>query len=293
MTTARRRAGRETLVAWLFLIPALLAFAYFKFLPMFEGIQLSFYKVNFGGQNAWVGWDNFRTVVNDPDFRTALLHTLINGVSVAILSAVIALLVALALQGSRRSVFFVRSAIFLPAITSVAIVAEIFKLLYYPSATGPLNIVLSWFGVPAQSFFSSPDTALGSLIGMQVWKAVPYDAAIFIAGLATISKDLYEAAAIDGASRWQRFLNVTVPGLAPTFTIILTLAIIRGFRVFTEVYATTGGGPAGSTDVVMTRIYKLGFETFDYGLASAASTLMFIVTAVLTAIYLTWSRRKA
>ena len=293
MTGARRRAGRETLVAWAFLVPALLAFAYFKFLPMVEGIRLSFYKVNFGGTNSWVGWANFRAVLADPAFRQATLHTLVNGVAVALLSAGVALLVALALQGGSRGIFFVRSAMFLPAVTSVAIVAEIFKLLYYPSAQGPLNIVLGWVGIAPQPFFSSPDTALGSLIGMQVWKAVPYDAAIFIAGLATISRDLYDAAGVDGANRWQRFVHVTLPGLAPTFTIILTLAIIRGFRVFTEVYTTTGGGPAGATDVVMTRIYKLGFEVFDYGLASAASTLMFVVTAVLTTLYLTWSRRNA
>ncbi|OLV16698.1 carbohydrate ABC transporter permease [Deinococcus marmoris] len=292
MTTARRRAARETLVAWAFLLPALLAFAYFKFLPMLKGIQFSFYKVNFGGENTWVGWNNFRTVLGDPAFRLAIWHTVVNGIAVAVISAAIALVVALALQGGTRSVHFVRSAIFLPAVTSVAIVAEIFKLLYYPSAQGPLNMLLGYVGIAPQPFFSSPDTALASLIGMQVWKAVPYDTAIFIAGLATINRDLYDAANVDGASPWQRFMNVTLPGLAPTLTIILTLAIIRGFRVFTEVYTTTGGGPGGATDVVMTRIYKLGFETFDYGLASAASTLMFIVTAVLTSLYLlrTWKK---
>lgn len=292
MNAARRTLRRETLIAWVFLAPALLAFTYFKFLPMLEGLRLSFYKVNFGGQNTWVGLANFRAVLTDADFRTAVWHTVVNGVSVAVISAVIALLIALALQSGTRGVQFIRSATFLPAVTSVAVIAEIFKVLYYPAATGPINSALGALGAAPLPFFSDPSTAMGSIISMQVWKTVPYDAAIFIAGLATISRDLYDAADVDGANRWQRFWNVTMPGLAPTLTIILTLAIIRGFRVFTEVYATTGGGPAGATDVVMTRIYKLGFDTFDYGLASAASTLMFAVTAILTIAFQLSRREK-
>ena len=121
-----------------------------------------------------------------------------------------------------------------------------------------------------------------------LWLAI----VIFVAGLATINRELYDAAAVDGASRWQQLVHVTVPGLASAITIVMTLGLIRGFRVFTEIYATTGGGPGGATEVVMTQIYKMGFTQFDYGYASAASFLLFAFTATMSTVYLWWRKRR-
>ncbi|MEO5734915.1 MAG: sugar ABC transporter permease [Rubrivivax sp.] len=291
----RRRARsrfRSALSPWLFLSPALLMFLWFKFIPMVRGVQMSFYQVRFADADIWVGWDNFARAFSDSALHAAAGRTLLYVLVTVTLSAVIALLLAQALQGTTRGLRIVRTAIFLPAVTSAAVVAEIWRILYAPTPTGVMNTLIGWVGIAPQGFFSNPDQALAALMGMHVWKHVPYDTVIFIAGLAGVNRELYDAAAVDGANAWRRFVHVTLPGLAPAITVVIALGFIRGFRVFTEVYATTGGGPAGSTEVVMTQIYKQGFQELDFGYAAAASTLLFIFTALTTAAFLAWRRQR-
>ena len=286
-----RRSLMEALAPWLFLAPALAVFLYFKFIPMARGLQMGFYRVSFGGDDEWVGWDNFARVFSEEALRSAAGRTLLYVLVTVSLSAFIALLLAQALQGQARHLRILRTAIFLPAVTSAAVVAEVWRILYAPTPAGVVNTVIGWFGAAPQGFFSNPEQALAALMGMHVWKHVPYDTVIFVAGLAGVNRELYDAAAVDGAGAWRRFVHVTLPGLAPAITVVLTLGCIRGFRVFTEVYATTGGGPAGSTEVVMTHIYKQGFQELDFGYAAAASTVLFLFTALATAGVLAWRRR--
>jgi len=286
--TRRPLAG---LTPWLFLLPALLVFLYFKFIPMARGVQMSFYKVSFGGEDEWVGLENFARVFTEESLRSAAGRTLLYVLVTVTLSAFIALLLAQALQGTARHLQLLRTAIFLPAVTSAAVVAEIWRILYAPTPAGVINTVIGWVGAAPQGFFSDPAQALAALMGMHVWKHVPYDTVIFVAGLAGVNRELHDAAAVDGANAWHRFVHVTLPALGPALTVVLTLGCIRGFRVFTEVYATTGGGPAGSTEVVMTHIYKQGFQELDFGYAAAASTVLFVFTALATAAFLAWRGR--
>lgn len=116
------------------------------------------------------------------------------------------------------------------------------RILFNPTPNGVVNHILSWFGVADQGFLASSDQALGVIMLLHIWKAVPYNMVIFIAGLAGISRDLYDAANVDGASWWNRLRYVTLPGMIPALSVVLMLSFIRGFRVFAEVYATTGGG---------------------------------------------------
>jgi multiple sugar transport system permease protein len=287
-----RRVWLERLSPWIFLAPALLVFAYFKFIPMLRGLQMSFYRVSFGDESEWVGLDNFVRVFVEPGLREAAGRTLLYVLVTVSLSALIALLLAQALQGTTRHIRFLRTAMFLPAVTSAAVVAEIWRILYAPTPDGVINTLVGWIGLAPQGFLTDPRQALAALMGMHVWKHVPYDTVIFVAGLAGVNRELYDAAAVDGANAWRRFVHVTLPGLAPALTVIITLGCIRGFRVFTEVYATTGGGPAGSTEVVMTHIYKQGFQELDYGYAAAASTVLFLFTALTTAAFLAWRRSR-
>lgn len=278
------------LVPGLFLAPALLVFTFFKFIPMARGLEMSLYKVNFGAPNEWVGLDNFKRVLDDEALGAAAWNTLLYVSSTVLVSVALALLLALALQGTTKNLRFIRTAIFLPAVTSAAVLAEVWRILYMPTPSGVVNTLLGWIGIPLQGFLNDPDTALQWLMVMHVWKSVPYDTVIFVAGLATINTELYDASNVDGANAWQRFRFVTVPGLAHAITIVITLGLIRGFRVFAEIHATTGGGPAGATEVVMTHIYKLGFVHFDYGYASAASVVLFVFTATTTMVYLHWRK---
>ncbi|WP_370676153.1 carbohydrate ABC transporter permease [Pleomorphomonas sp. PLEO] len=273
-------------VPWLFLAPALLFFTWFKFVPIIRGLYMSFFKVKFTGADQWVGLANFQHAVSDTALHAATMHTLIYVVSTTIIGGLLAFAVALMLQSQALHVRIIRTAIFFPAVTSVAILAEIWRILFYPASTGVVNSILGLFGAGPEGFMSDPNQALFVVVLLQVWKNVPYNMVIFIAGLAGINRELYDAADVDGASAMRKLWHVTVPGLVPAFSVVIMLSLIRGFRVFTEVYTTTGGGPAGATETIMTNIFKTGFERLDYGYAAAVSFLLFAFTVFLTIAHL-------
>ncbi|XXD09102.1 carbohydrate ABC transporter permease [Klebsiella sp. R445] len=287
---ARRK---QKLIPWLFLAPALIIFTWFKFIPMVQGLIMSFYKVNFNQPDEWVGLDNFTRAFADIELHAAVINTLLYVVVTMVAAAVLAFFLAMLLEGPARHLRFIRTAIFLPAVTSAAIVAEMWRILFNPTPNGVVNHLLSWFGIDDQGFLASSDQALWVIMLLHIWKAIPYNMVIFIAGLAGISRDLYDAANVDGANWWNRLRYVTLPGMIPALSVVLMLSFIRGFRVFAEVYATTGGGPSNATEMIMTHIYKLGFEQFDYGYASAVSFLLFAFTVVLTIVHLTLKKRIA
>jgi multiple sugar transport system permease protein len=283
---------RRAPVPWLFLLPALLIFALFKYIPIVKGLGMSFYKVNFGAAWDWVGFENFQRAFEDSDLHVAVLHTTVYVFSTVVLSAVIGFAMALLLEGPAHHLRIIRTSIFLPAVTSAAVLAEIWRILLASTPYGVVNSILAWVGLGPWGFFDKPDQALASLIAMATWRTIPYDMMIFLAGLSGISRELHEAASIDGATWFQRLWHITIASMRHTFVIVGVLGFIRGFRVFTEVYATTGGGPAGATEVIMTHVYKIGFVEFDYGYSAAVSFLMFAFTAIATTIYLTWERRR-
>lgn len=284
---------KRALIPWLFLAPALIIFSWFKFIPMIQGLVMSFYKVNFNQPDEWVGFENFARAFADHALHAAVWNTLLYVVVTMFVAAFCAFFLAMLLEGPARHLRFIRTAIFLPAVTSAAIVAEMWRILFNPTPNGVINQFLSWFGIEDQGFLASTDQAIWIIMLLHIWKAIPYDMVIFIAGLAGISRDLYDAANVDGASWWNRLLYVTLPGMIPALSVVLMLSFIRGFRVFAEVYATTGGGPSNSTEMIMTHIYKLGFEQFDYGYASAVSFLLFSFTVILTICHLTLKKRIA
>lgn len=286
----RKPKVSSLILPWLFLLPALLTFAWFKFIPMFKGLEMSFYKVNFGSESQWVGLDNFARILSDQALHHATGNTLLYVAVTVFLSALIAFFLALVLEGPARHLRIIRTAIFLPAVTSAAIVAEIWRIVFFPTEAGVMNHALSWFDIAPQGFLSDPMQSIMTLMALHVWKHVPYDIVIFVAGLATINRDLYDAASVDGANAWQKLMHVTLPAMTGTIGIVVMLGVIRGVRVFTEVYATTGGGPAGSTEMIMTHVYKIGFDQFDYGYASAVSFLLFVFTVTLTTAYLLFKR---
>ncbi|MFJ9560577.1 carbohydrate ABC transporter permease [Streptomyces fuscichromogenes] len=290
--TPRVRRSGAGLVPWLFIAPALLLFTVFKYVPMVDGIRLSLYEVRPFLGNLWVGLDNYRTVFSDDQFRAALGHTLLLAVGGTIGSVIVGFVLALLLEGTARSLWFVRTAVFLPVVTATAVVGEIWRLLYYPTSDGFVNTVLGFLGIGPWHYLDTPGSAIWSVMAVAIWSGGPYNMVIVLAGLTQVDRGLYEAAALDGATTWQRLRYITLPALRPAIAILLTLAAIRSFRTFTEVYVLTGGGPAGSTDVWMTRVYDLGFNRNQIGVASAAATVLFLVTVALTVSIQWYQRRK-
>ncbi|MEV3970617.1 sugar ABC transporter permease [Streptomyces sp. NPDC050698] len=284
-TPGPRRAriiGKKTVLPWLFLAPALLLALVFKFLPMGKGLWLSFFDVRPFLGDKWVGLDNYTRVLTDHRFQDAIGHTLLLGVGMSLGGIVVGSALALLLEGQARSLKIVRTAVFLPVVTATAVVGELWRLMYYPTSDGLINSGLGLLGLGPVPYLDNPGTALWATMAMGVWMLAPYNMVIILAGLAGVDRSLYEAAAMDGVSLWQRLRHITLPAIRPALGIVLTLAAIRGLRVFTEVYVLTGGGPAGSTDVWMTRAYTLGFTRNDIGGASAASVVLLCVTLLLT-----------
>ncbi|WP_406155640.1 sugar ABC transporter permease [Streptomyces sp. NBC_00882] len=282
--TGRRAFDKKAVVPWLFLAPGLLLALVFKFWPMAKGIWLSFFDVRPFLGDKWIGLENYSRVLTDHRFQDAIGHTLILGIGQSVGAILLGFALALLLEGQARSLKFLRTAVFLPAVTATAVVGELWRLMYYPTSDGLLNSGLHFFGVGTVQFLDNPGIALYSTMVMGIWIWAPYNMVIFLAGLAGVDRSLYEAAAMDGVSLWQRLRFVTLPAIRPALMIVLTLATIRGLRVFTEVYVLTGGGPAGSTDVWMTRAYTLGFSRNDIGGASAASVVLLCVTLLLTVL---------
>lgn len=288
----RLYAVRRQLVPWLFLVPGLALALLFKFGPMVEGVRMSFYKVQPFLGDQWLGLGNYVTVVRDPRFIDALRHTLVLAVGTTLGALLLGGLLALLMEGTSRRLWFVRTAVFLPVVTAVAVVAEVWRIILFPTEAGFANQVLGAFGLPAQQFLSDPSSALFWVMVVGIWTAAPYNMVIILAGLVGIDRALYEAAAVDGITTRQRLRYIVLPALRPAISVVLTLAAIRALRVFTEVYVLTGGGPAGSTEVWMTRTFSLGFDANNLGVASAASVLLLIATLVLTVVARTLTHRK-
>jgi multiple sugar transport system permease protein len=276
---------------WLYLAPVLLFIGVFKVWPTVWGVYLSFFHVRPYLGNQYVGTANYSKLFSDPDLRSAVVHTFLDAVLAVSGSIFVGFWLAVLLQGPARHIRILRTAVFLPTVIAMVAAAELWTTLLYPSAYGSVNSLLGKVGIGPQPFFASPHSSLASVMLMQVWKHAPYDMVIFVAGLASVDREMYEACQIDGASWWQRLRYVTLPSLRPITTIVLVLGIIRGLRVFTDIWVSTNGGPAGSSESVVTYLYRQFSQNNDTGYAAALGTALLVVTMVLTCLTLVWRRR--
>ena len=292
LATGRWYRTRQRLTPWLFLAPALILFAAFKFVPLVRMIRMSTYEVRPFLGDRWVGLDNYDRVVTDPAFREAIGHTLYLAVGTTIGSVAVGFVLALLLEGQSRTLWFVRSAVFLPVVAAMAVVAEVWRIMYHPEAEGTVNTILGYVGLGPSRFLTSPDTSLNSVMLVGIWRGAPYDMMLFRAGLAGVDRTLYEAAAVDGASVWRRMYHIVLPALRPVFAILLTLAAIRGLRIFTEVFLLTNGGPNGSSEVLITLIYKIGLQrSGQLGVAAAGSVVLLVAIVIFTLLSQAMRRR--
>ncbi|MEU4389917.1 sugar ABC transporter permease [Kribbella sp. NPDC023855] len=290
---ARAARGGRWWIPWLFLAPALILFLYFKFIPMAQAISMSVQEVRPYLGNTWAGTANYSEILSSDSFRSATWNTILLAIGQTFGSMVLGFGLALLVEGQTRKLNFIRSAAFLPVVVPMAVVAELWRIMYHPTSDGLMNQVIALIGLGPSGFINDPDTSLASIAVTGIWRGAPYDMMIFLAGLAGIDRGLYEAATVDGASTKQRILHVTLPGLRPVFAILFVLAAVRGFRSFTEVFLLTNGGPNGSTEVVMTLIYKLGLEQNRLGVGSAGAVLLFAATLVLTVCVQLLRRRRS
>jgi len=273
---------RDGLSAVLFLSPTLLVFMTFVIFPVFFSFYLSFHTWNmFSAQKEFVGFDNYLTAIRSPEFWMVTKNTLIYTLGTVPLNMLLALIVAYFLNKKIAGKRILRTAFFAPVVMSSVAAAVIWRWVYEPNF-GLLNYVLSWFGIPAVNWLNDPTAAMFALIVMGVWKTFGVNMILFSAGLQGIPKHYYEAAEIDGAGRWQRFWDITLPLLSPTTFFILVMSVIGSFQVFDTVYVLTSGGPLGTTKVLVFYLYENAFKFFDMGYASAIAYLLFAIVFTLT-----------
>jgi sn-glycerol 3-phosphate transport system permease protein len=287
----RARLWKKAL-PYLFIAPSMLIFVVFYLYPIVYSLYLSFVKWNLlNPVKTFVGLDNYTTLFTSDDFMMALSHTLIFTVARVVLSLAFALGLALLLNSKARWASWTQAAIFTPHVISMVSVSMLWLWLMDPSF-GLLNWFLGFFGIPPLKWLASTSTSLMSVILVAVWKAIGYDMVIIIAGLQSISEEIYEAAKIDGANAWQRFKSITLPMLSPTMFFLVVTSTIASFQVFDSVNVMTAGGPADSTTVLVYYIYQYGFKFFKVGYASAASIVLLGLVLLVTLLQFRFLERR-
>ena len=280
--------GRPTrwYVVAAFLLPSLAGFVVFVLLPMLATLGLAFTNYTGGLTISYVGLRNFLRVVTSPDFRNSLWITVKFLLITVPLQLALGLIFAVVLNQELRGRTFYRSVLFMPTVLSLVAVSLAFIVIFHPS--GPLNGVLRAMGISPIPWLTSPKVALYSIILVTIWQTFGYYMVLFLSGLQAINPALYEAAEIDGATGLQKLMHITIPLLSPTTFFALIIAIINAFKVFDQVFVMTGGqgggGPAGSTSVLVFTIYKDGFVFYDMGYASAEAVVLLLIILSLTVI---------
>lgn len=272
-----------------FLLPAFLIFGFFVWYPIVYGFILSFQKNAFYGAPAFAGWKNYAYVVHDAQFLNAWRNSLQYALYGLLIGYLIPIVLAVAINEMRVGKSYFRLAFYLPVIIPPLVTVFLWKYIYTPG--GLLNSLLAVVHVGAQPWLQSPNTAMPSLVIVTTWANMGATMLIYLAALQGIPAQLYEAAEIDGASIWRRIWHITLPQMRGLMVILLLLQLIATVQVFTEPFTMTSGGPVNATTTVMLLIYNYAFQNGDFGAASAASVILFLVLVVLSLGYFGITRR--
>ncbi|MEW8013092.1 MAG: carbohydrate ABC transporter permease [Candidatus Thiodiazotropha sp.] len=290
--TNHSRTSDQSATALLMAIPALAGLLLFILLPFAAALALAFTDLRLGSPLPvkFVGFHQFVQLSNDPDFIRALLNNLLFAAVVVPLQTVLALALALLLnQGLPGTVAF-RTLFFMPVVFPMSLVSVIWSLIYAPGPDGMMNAFLEWlsFGLwEARDFLRDPLLALPGIMLLSVWQGVGFQMVILLAGLQAIPQSLYEAAALDGAGRWQKHLHITLPQLRNPLIFVMLITTILAFRLFDQVQIMTRGGPGNATTTVIYETVQSAFARQQVALASAMTVVFFLLVLAVT-----WLQRR-
>lgn len=283
---------REKWLGFFIFLPVILLFSIFFAYPLFYGITLSLYKLNtLTLSGPFIGLDNFRTFLASADVRNALGNSLYWTLASLTLNLLLGLLVALALNekfpGRNLARGLALSSYLIPLVVSAAIWQWMFNPQY-----GVVNYALTQlFGLRPVAWLSDPHTAMPAAIALNVWRTFPFVVIVLLPRLQTIPEELYSAAKVDGASAWDRFLDVTLPHLRSLFVVVILLRFIFDFNDFTTLALLTGGGPIHATETLPLLVYREMFGLADTGAAAAVAVLMLLFLLILSVAYLQIANR--
>jgi len=272
---------RQYLIAFLFVAPALINFAIFRYIPIFMAGYASVFDYSLlGGYGDFVGFKNYIRAVEDDLFWSSMWVSFQYALMKVPLQVIVSLGLAMFVSRELRGMGVARTIIFFPVVTSLVVAAMLWQLMYNRDL-GLIQSILSAFGLRHDGFLSNPTLALPSIVAMMVWKEVGFSMIIFVAGLKGIPEMFYDAASIDGASGFKRFWYITLPLLKPVTLFVIVTQTISAFQVFVPIFVMTQGGPFFATNAIVYYIYQNGFSYNDMGYASALS---FFVLALLVAV---------
>jgi len=282
-------AYSDTFWAFVLLSPNLLGFLIFMLFPMIASFGLSFTEYDLLTPMKWVGIKNYQQLWLDQTFWKSLWNTIYYTVGTVPIGVAISLLLAIALNQKILGIRFFRGAYFLPVITSAVAVGIVWQWLYNPDF-GLFNYLLRLIDIRGPNWLTSTKWAMPAVILVSIWKGLGFNMIIFLAGLQEIPDVYYEAAEIDGANRFAKFLYITLPLLTPTTLFVVVMSIISSFQSFDLIYIMTRGGPARSTSVLVYYLYQCAFEYFKMGYGSAIAYVLFLLVFVATLIQFRFSR---
>jgi multiple sugar transport system permease protein len=286
---ARARPSRLLNFSWRirlwgigFVLPTVGFFAVFKYGPMLWALELSFTSYDMVSTPAFVGLDNYRSLLVDPIFRETLVNTLVYIGASTVLITLVGLGLALAINTRVPGARYSMLAMFLTNLMPIIAVCLVWRFLLHPY--GLVNQLLQPFGVGRIDWLTSSSTAMPAIIAVTVWRFAPYFMIVFLAGLLAIPSEYYEAAHIDGAGALRRFWHITLPLLAPIVFFVVVVSALLSARIFLMPFIITGGGPGNATRVLSMLIYETGFSYLKMGRAAAISVVLFAIMLVLTSL---------
>ncbi|MCC7104932.1 MAG: sugar ABC transporter permease [Chloroflexi bacterium] len=283
-----RTVSRHHLWGYVFLAPMMLLLVAFKLVPMVEAFRLSLTSYDLLTPPRFIGFANYATLAADSRFLQSVFVTLYYTFGTCIPIWVLSLGLALVFNRALPARNYLRLAYFLPAIVPVVVFATIWRFIFHPY--GLLNVGIEQFGLPGVNWLTNSAAVIPGFILAGEWRFVPYFMVVYLAGLQNIPRELNEAAEVDGANARQRFWYITLPLLRPTILLVVVVSVIMMSKAFTSVLIISGGGPDGASTVLGLYIYKLAFQYFQMGLASAASMLLLAAIMLLTILQL-WAFR--
>ncbi|WP_404347956.1 sugar ABC transporter permease [Sutcliffiella horikoshii] len=283
---------RNPLTPFLFLVPGLIILGAFIFYPMLHAIWLSFTNYNIVNDAEFIGLENYQALFEDPLFWKVLGQTLLYLIIVVPALVVLPIFLAILVNKQIKGIGFFRSAYYIPVVTSMVVVGIAWKWVY--ADQGVLNYILDSLGVISApvNWLTSTSTSIFAVMIVTIWKGLGYYMVIYLAGLQSIPDDLYEAADIDGASKWKQIWHITVPLLMPSIMIVTIMSSISAMKVFEEIYVMTGGGPLNSSKTLVFYIYQEAFEKLQMGYASAAGVVLFLITLIFSIINIKFMNKK-
>ncbi|OTP26816.1 carbohydrate ABC transporter permease [Enterococcus mundtii] len=288
-SASRKLKRKNTLIAWSFIAPNFIGFLIFTLVPVVFSLILAFMKWDSFSTPEFVGMQNFTRMLSDDTFWISLKNTFLYTIGVVPLTLICSLGLAILLNQKIRGVKFFRTAFFFPYVTSLVAIAVVWSMLFHPTM-GPINQFLRMVIENPPGWLSSSDWALTAIIIVSVWRGMGYYMILYLAGLQGISKELYEAAAMDGANKWKQFIHITVPALRPTTFFVTIMLVINCFKIFDLVQVMTDGGPGRATNVLVYQVYSEAFVKFNFGYASAIAMVLFVIVLVITVIQFKWNQ---